>query len=64
MNKVRFKGIMLVIFGSTLWGVSATVAQFLFKQNNFTAEWLVVIRLLLSGILLLGYGLVKKEPGV
>lgn len=64
MNKVRFKGIMLVIFGATLWGVSGTVAQFLFKQNNFTAEWLVVIRLLLSGILLLGYGLVKKDPGV
>ena len=43
MNKVRFKGIVLVIFGSTLWGVSATVAQFLFKQNNFTASYVYMI---------------------
>lgn len=64
MKTVRFKGIVLVIFGATLWGVSGTAAEFLFQQNNFTTEWLVVIRLLLSGILLLGYGLVKKDPGV
>ena len=64
MNNSRFKGIALVIFGATLWGVSGTVAEFLFQKNNFTTEWLVVIRLLLSGILLLSYGLVKKDQGV
>lgn len=64
MNNSRFKGIALVIFGATLWGVSGTVAEFLFQKNNFTTEWLVVIRLLLSGILLLTYGLVKKDQGV
>lgn len=64
MNNSRFKGIALVIFGATLWGVSGTVAEFLFQKNNFTTEWLVVIRLLLSGILLLSYGLVKKDQGL
>ncbi|MDO5011682.1 MAG: DMT family transporter, partial [Intestinibacter bartlettii] len=63
MNKLRLKGIILVIFGSTLWGICGTVAEFLF-QHNFTPEWLVVVRLLLSGILLLSYGLLKKDQGV
>lgn len=50
----RTKGIVLVIFAAVLWGVSGTVAQYLF-QKRFTPEWLVVIRLLLSGIILLCY---------
>lgn len=64
MDKLRLKGIILVIWGTMMWGVSGTVAQFLFQQNNFTPEWLVVIRMLLSGILLLSYGLIKKDTGV
>lgn len=64
MKNLWVKGITLVICGATLWGVSATVAQFLFQQNNFTPEWLVVIRLILSGLLLLSYGLLKKDSGV
>ena len=63
MNKLRLKGIILVIFGATLWGICGTVAEFLF-QHNFTPEWLVVVRVLLSGILLLSYGLLKKDQGV
>ena len=31
---------------------ASTVAEFLFQKNSFTTEWLVVVRLLLSGILL------------
>ena len=31
MDKLRFKGIMLTILGTTFWGVSATIAEFLFK---------------------------------
>ena len=46
MDKLRFKGIMLAILGTTFWGVSGTIAEFLFKYN-FTPEWLVVVRVLL-----------------
>ncbi|MFO1445221.1 EamA family transporter [Bacillus sp. Bva_UNVM-123] len=49
----RKKGIALVLIGAILWGVSGTVAQFLFQQQGFSPEWLVVVRLLLSGFLLL-----------
>ncbi|HEY8804176.1 MAG TPA: EamA family transporter, partial [Clostridium sp.] len=47
--KPRIKGIILVIIGSMLWGVSGSVAQFLFQKKEFSTEWLVVIRLLVSG---------------
>ncbi|XJZ25679.1 DMT family transporter [Bacillota bacterium Lsc_1132] len=49
----RTKGIVLVLIAAILWGVSGTVAQYLFHEKGFQADWLVVTRLLSSGILLL-----------
>lgn len=49
----RAKGILLVLIAATSWGVSGTVAQFLFHQQGFSTNWLVVIRLILAGIGLL-----------
>jgi drug/metabolite transporter (DMT)-like permease len=51
----RTKGIILVLIGASLWGISGTVAQFLFQQKGFSPEWLVVIRLLVSGAILLAF---------
>ncbi|GHH99163.1 permease [Neobacillus kokaensis] len=45
----RTKGIILVLIAAIFWGVSGTVAQFLFHQQGFSTGWLVVIRLLISG---------------
>lgn len=60
----RTKGILLVIIGTMLWGISGTVAQFLFQQKSFNPEWLVVIRLLISGFILLVYGYLKKDNNI
>ncbi|KZL92315.1 DMT family transporter [Clostridium magnum] len=60
----RVKGIMLVIIGSMLWGVSGTVAQYLFQKKGFSPEWLVVIRLLVSGITLLLYAFAKGNQDI
>jgi drug/metabolite transporter (DMT)-like permease len=49
----RGKGIVLVLIAAIFWGVSGTVAQYLFHEQGFTASWLVDIRLILSGIGLL-----------
>jgi drug/metabolite transporter (DMT)-like permease len=49
----RAKGIALVLIGATLWGISGTVAQYLFQKKDFSPEWLVSVRLLLSGFILL-----------
>ena len=47
-----------------LWGISGTVAQFLFQQKSFNSEWLVVVRLLISGSILLIYGYIKKDNDI
>ncbi|PRR77812.1 putative inner membrane transporter YicL [Clostridium liquoris] len=60
----RVKGIVLAITGAMLWGVSGTVAQYLFQEKGFSAEWLVVIRLLVSGIILLVYSLIKGDKNI
>ena len=60
-SKIEIKGLILVIIASMLWGVSGTVAQYLFQQRGFTPEWLVVIRLLASGIILLIYSFFKDK---
>ncbi|MBU3089904.1 DMT family transporter [Clostridium gasigenes] len=60
----RIKGIMLVIIGAMLWGISGTVAQFLFQEKGFSTEWLVAIRLLVSGLILLLYAFIKGDQDI
>lgn len=57
----RFKGIAFVLFASLLWGVSGTCAQYLFQHRGFDAQWLVSVRLLAAGVLLLAYSYAKER---
>ena len=49
----RTKGMLLVVFGALLWGGSGVAAQFVLQNKGFSAEWLVIVRMLLAGIILL-----------
>ncbi|WP_442598472.1 DMT family transporter [Neobacillus sp. D3-1R] len=49
----RAKGMALVLTGASLWGISGTVAQYLFQQQGISPAWIVVVRLLFSGTILL-----------
>lgn len=60
----RTKGLLLVIIGAMLWGISGTAAQYLFQKKGFSPEWLVVIRLLVSGIILLAYAVVREKQDI
>lgn len=60
----RIKGIIFAIIGAMLWGISGTVAQYLFTKKGFTPEWLVVIRLLVSGLILLLYSYMKSKQNI
>lgn len=60
----RYKGFVLVLLAATLWGVSGTVAQYLFQQQGFSPEWVVVVRLLSSGIILLSLAYRKEHHKV
>lgn len=63
-SRSRTKGIMLVITAAVLWGVSGTIAQYLFQKRGFSPEWLVVIRMLMSGIILLAYSYMKGNRNI
>ncbi|AIF66968.1 transporter [Terribacillus saccharophilus] len=64
MQNSRVLGIALVLIGATLWGVSGTVAQFLFQEKGFSTEWLTVIRLLVAGVVLLSLAHLKEGTKV
>jgi drug/metabolite transporter (DMT)-like permease len=49
----RTTGLFLVITGSLFWGICGTVAQKLFQEFSIDVNWLVTMRLLIAGILLL-----------
>lgn len=60
----KFFGFASAIIAAMLWGVSGAFAQFLFTEKEFNAEWLVTVRLLISGVLMLLFGILKKNPDV
>ncbi|HZG70946.1 MAG TPA: EamA family transporter [Chondromyces sp.] len=64
ISSSRNKGIGLVLIGAALWGVSGTVAQYLFQKQGFSPEWLTVVRLLLSGSILLGLAYMKEKKQI
>lgn len=57
----RRKGILLVLIGAICWGVGGTISQKLFQQYGIDVNWLVTVRLLISGGLLLIVHVMTKE---
>ena len=55
------KGGFLTMFGASCWGISGCVGQYLFTRQGMDSRWLVPIRLLLAGLVLCGYFLVKDR---
>ncbi|USG66228.1 EamA family transporter [Brevibacillus ruminantium] len=58
---VRIRGFTMVIVASILWGVSGTVAQSLMQHYQFQTDWLVAVRLLSSGVILLALSLLGQH---
>ena len=54
-------GTILTITGGILWGISGVCGQFLFQNKEVTASWLVPIRLVTAGLLLLLYYVIRDK---
>lgn len=54
----RIKGFFLAFIASLFWGVSGVCAQFLFQERGLNATWLVAVRLLAAGMILLPVAMV------
>lgn len=49
----RWKGIGLTLAGASLWGFSGNAAEWIFSHSAVTATWLVSVRMMMAGALLL-----------
>ena len=51
-KKMKLRGMLLASLASSLWAISGISGEILFKKYNFSSDWLVSTRTLISGILL------------
>nr|WP_316046919.1 EamA family transporter [Planococcus glaciei] len=61
MNRV--KGIAMIISGAMLWGATGPLMQWSLGTFGFSPEFLSTVRLILAGLLLLGFFKVKRRAG-
>ncbi|CAM3112014.1 DMT family transporter [Leuconostoc rapi] len=54
-------GLLLAFLSPFLWAVSGIVAEDLFLHANITVNWLVTLRMLVSGLLILLYAGIKQQ---
>lgn len=54
------RGSILTISGGILWGISGTCGQYLLQVKGLDSDWLVPVRLLCAGILLLFLCYIKQ----
>lgn len=57
-RKTQTAGIWYTLGGGMCWGLSGCFGQYLFQDKGITAEWLVTVRLIFAGLLLLLLGLI------
>ena len=58
------RGAALTLTGGTLWGFSGTCGQFLMQTKGLTSNWLVPVRLVAAGTLLLLLCCLREGKGV
>lgn len=62
MNKKKnIMGILITILGGIFWGLSGACGQYLFQNKEVCAKWLVPLRLLIAGGVMLSYFIIKDR---
>ncbi|WHX39762.1 DMT family transporter [Mesobacillus sp. AQ2] len=54
MKTSRYVGLLMIISGATLWGLSGPMIQWLFQSSELTLNNFLVVRLIMAGIITLG----------
>ena len=60
-NKNYTKGLFYATLGALGWGISGICSQYLFMNYDVDSSWVTAVRMVLSGILLLGFGGIKDK---
>ena len=64
MKRYEVIGIVLTLLGAIVWGVSGTSVQFLGNFRNMNLEWLVTMRLIMAGPLIVFYARFRQGNSV
>lgn len=57
----KAQGVIMTLTGGILWGLCGSCGQFLFQYKEATSNWLVPIRLMGAGILILFLLAIKNK---
>lgn len=57
----KYKGMIFAIIGGIFWGLAGVFGQYLFVNHGLNAKWLVSVRLLLAGVMLLIPVMIKEK---
>lgn len=60
-GKNTFFGVLITILGGCLWGFSGACGQFLFQYKGVTSKWLVPVRLVTAGCIMLAWFIIKDK---
>jgi drug/metabolite transporter (DMT)-like permease len=61
MKSSRRLGLIMIISGATLWGISGPMIQWLFDHTNLTSSSYLVVRLLVAGVFILSFLFFTKQ---
>ena len=64
MKHDRLKGALFTVLGGVLWGFSGTCGQFLMQTKGLPSNWIVPIRLLSAGVILLLLCLLRRDANL
>lgn len=61
MDREKVKGIFITVIGAACWGISGCFGQYLFTEKNIDAAWLVTVRLIIAGLILIIIGFISDR---
>lgn len=60
----NYYGIGLVLTAALIWGLGGVCGQFLFNSRGVTSWWLISVRMLIGGIIFLGYDVLVNKTDI
>lgn len=60
-RREALRGMSIALIGGVFWGLAGVFGQYLFEHNGTNARWLVSVRLLVAGALLLATVVMKQR---
>jgi len=60
----ELRGVLCTLLGGICWGFSGSCGQFLFQNYTVDTKWLTTIRLIIAGIILIIFGMIKNRDSM